>query len=164
MHIPFADTLSYRGRDFDLIDSPLEAYFDLIAARPQFLTSSQSLRGYTAQWTIEDGWLYLTGITACWPDATPVLIEHLFPYGGGRVFAAWYSGRLRGFRVAASPVALSAFERSPDIVISTHCGRLQTSSIVHRSRGRETRPACPMTAAANDARVMDLRTGVELAS
>ena len=76
------DTLSYREKTFDLIDQPLEAYFTLIQSRPKFMRSSDESRGYVAHWMIEDGWLYLNGISALWEDATPVNLKHLFPVAG----------------------------------------------------------------------------------
>jgi hypothetical protein len=155
MLLQHGDTLWYRDRAFDLMDEPLEAYFTLISSRPDFVRSSAASRGYVANWAVQDGWLYLTAISALWQDGTPVRLEHLFPFGGDQVFAAWYSGQLRAYRSDASPLSLSSIDRSPDLVINVHCGRLQASSMIHR-------PAAKLASrAVGGARVIDLKARAE---
>jgi hypothetical protein len=153
------DTLSYRDRSFELIDQPLEAYFALINSRPQFARSSEQSRGYVANWMIEDGWLYLTSIAALWEDATPVSLKHLFPVAGDKVFAAWLTGQLRGYRSDASPLSLSTMVRSPDLVMHVNCGRINGSSMVHRPAIKSQRPA---DVSPKPASVIDLKTGAEV--
>ncbi len=126
------DTLTHRGREFALIDQPLEAYFELIGSRPDF--DSGNGRGYAAHWTIEDGWLYLSTLTGRWAESEPLSMRHMFPFAGSKVYAAWLSGTLRGYRADRplptehSPVHM----RYPDIVLRIDNGRLDTASIVHR--------------------------------
>lgn len=126
------DTLTHRGREFEMIDQPLEAYFELIGSRPDF--DSANGRGYAAHWLIEDGWLYLAKLTGRWARSEPLSMHHMFPFAGTKVYAAWLSGPLRGYRTdrplptADSPVQM----RYPDIVLRIDNGRLDTASVVHR--------------------------------
>ena len=79
--------LSHRQREFQLLDEPLEHYFRLIGQRP--------CKGeISAEWEIEDGWLYLTRLTTLEAQDPPLTLDRLFPFAGRRVFAAWYSGEL----------------------------------------------------------------------
>ena len=58
------DALWYRDRAYSLIDAPLQAYFAMHGNRPELSGSSALPRGYSATWAIEDGWLYMTSLTA----------------------------------------------------------------------------------------------------
>lgn len=127
------DTLTHGGREFALIDQPLEAYFELIGSRPDF--DAGNGRGYAAHWIIEDGWLYLATLTGRWARSEPLSLRHMFPFVGSKVFAAWLTGSLRGYRTdrplptGASPVQM----RYPDIVLRIENGRLDSASVVHRA-------------------------------
>ena len=140
MHTGFhGDTLTHRGREFALIDQPLEAYFQLIGSRPDFHAGNG--RGYAAHWVIEDGWLYLARLTGRWAHSEPLSMRHMFPFAGSKVYAAWLSGSLRGYRTdrALPAESVPAQMRYPDIVLRVDNGRLDTASIVHRG----TAPARP---------------------
>lgn len=132
MNFQHADRLIYRERSYDLMDQPLEAYFDLIDSRPPFLRTNPSSRGYFAEWAIVDGWLYLTTIKALWEDATPVTIKQLFPLTGERVFAAWLTGPLRCYHIESSPIALNNVVRAPDLSLRVNCGRVDSGGAVPR--------------------------------
>jgi hypothetical protein len=121
------DLLSHRGREFQLLDQPLERYFSMIGQRP--------CEGeYTAKWEIEDGWLYLSGLGCVQKHEQPMSMESLFPFAGRRVFAAWYSGQIRGFRAdRATAQAWGQPNRYPDLVLNMNCGRIETISLVHSS-------------------------------
>ncbi|MFA7505819.1 MAG: hypothetical protein WCZ28_14055 [Burkholderiaceae bacterium] len=149
------DTLTHRGREFALIDQPLEAYFELIGSRPDFDVGNG--RGYAAHWIIEDGWLYLARLAGHWARSDPLSMYHMFPFAGTKVHAAWLCGILRGYRSdrplpeAPSPVQM----RYPDIVLRITDGRLDTASIVHRGAAPATTgmmPAPRMMSAAACAR------------
>ena len=131
-----AHALWYRNRAYSLIDAPLQAYFAIHGTRPELSGSSALPRGYSATWAIEDGWLYMTSLTARLADDSPLGLADLFPYGGAKVFAAWKSGSLRAYRSDASLVPSYSGQRSPDLVINLNCGRVLTSSMVHRPRLR----------------------------
>lgn len=130
------DALWYRDRAYSLIDAPLEDYFAMHGQRPELSGMSPLSRGYSATWAIEDGWLYLTSLSACLADGSPLGLSELFPYGGAKVFAAWKSGSLRAYRSDASLLPSYSGQRSPDLVINLNCGRVLTSSMVHRARLR----------------------------
>lgn len=131
MNVLRADTLAYREREFELLEQPLEVYFNLIGGRPGFLRGSEGARAYAANWLIEDGWLYLTGLAGLWNDAAPLSLRQLFPVGGRKVFAAWFTGALRGHGAGASPAAARA--GAPEVVLNVASGRVDASSIVHRT-------------------------------
>jgi hypothetical protein len=121
------DLLSHRTREFRLLDQPLERYFSMIGQRP-------CEGDYTARWEIEDGWLYLTDLGCVESHDKPMSMESLFPFAGRRVFAAWFSGQVRGFRTDRSDFQASAqVNRYPDLVLNLNCGRVETISLVHSS-------------------------------
>jgi hypothetical protein len=136
MNFQHADRIVYCERSYDLMDQPLEAYFDLIDSRPPFLRPNPNSRGYFADWAIVDGWLYLTSINALWEDATPVNLKQLFPLTGERVFAAWLTGPLRCYHVESSPIALNNVVRAPDLSMRINCGRMDTATGAHRPLAR----------------------------
>ena len=137
MHPHQGDVLKYRERSYEMADQPLEGYFRLINARPEFQRNADGQSGCAATWTIDDGWLFLVDIQGFWADGSPLAIADLFPFAGSRVFAAWWSGLLRGYRSDASLLTRASASRSPDILIQVDCGRIQSSSMVHRPSRRE---------------------------
>ncbi|HMN80035.1 MAG TPA: hypothetical protein PKA20_08905 [Burkholderiaceae bacterium] len=129
------DTLWYRDRAFELLEHPLESCFAIDGAvRPPFERLSHHSRGYVANWEVQDGWLFLTGLSACWDNGEPATLQQVFPNVGDKVFAAWYSGAIRGYRSDISPLSPRGAVRAPDLVINVHCGRINTASIVHHTR------------------------------
>lgn len=155
MQFQTADRLYYRDAEYDLLDQPLEAYFDLIDSHPPFLRMNPASRGYFAEWTVSDGWLYLSSITALWEDGTPATIKQLFPLTGDRVFAAWLSANLRCYRTDSSPVALQNVVRAPDMVLSVNCGRVNQGAAVQRPLPRPLERA---PGSARTAQIIDLHT------
>ncbi len=145
------DTLLHRERTFELIDQPLETYFDLIGQRPALCRGPG--RGYAAQWVVEDGWLFMASVAGRWDDEQPLSLDQLFPFGGSKVFAAWYSGTIRGYRRdrPLPRVDDPAQARYPDIVLTVASGRLGNASVVHRphfeSAERASSPATRRTGA-----------------
>ncbi len=131
------DLLTHRGREFQLLDQPLERYFNMIGQRP--------CEGeYSAQWEIEDGWLYLSGLGCVQKHEQPMSMESLFPFAGRRVFAAWYSGQIRGFRMdRAAALTWGQPNRYPDLVLNMNCGRIETISLVHSNDGAKPVSATP---------------------
>lgn len=137
------DTLSHRGREFALVDQPLEAYFELIGRRPAFDCAEG--RGYAAHWVIEDGWLYLAALSGHWAGAQPLSLRHLFPFADSKVFAAWLTGNLRGYR-SDRPLPATGSPSNmpyPDIVLRIETGRLDAASIVHREFPAARRALAP---------------------
>jgi hypothetical protein len=125
-----SDSLHYRERQFELADHPLEAYFELIGERPSLMNG----KPVSATWAIEDGWLYLTSLSATLRDGTVLNLGDLFPYAGEKVFAAWFTGTLKGFRddVQSKLISADSDKRYPDLVLSVGVGRIRQSSMVHR--------------------------------
>jgi hypothetical protein len=125
------DTLHYRERQFEMADHPLEAYFELLGERPPLMPG----KAIYANWTIEDGWLYLAKLSATSRDGHLLSMGDLFPYAGEKVFAAWYTGTLKGFREdgCSKLFAADKAKRYPDIVLSVGVGRIRQSSMVHRT-------------------------------
>lgn len=129
------DTLMQRDRLFEVVDQPLEQYFDLIGTRPAFEPTSTEGRGYAATWVIEDGWLFLSGLAARWSDDQALTMQHLFPFAGRKVFAAWYNGPVRAYRRDRPLPDLSDPERVryPDLMLSIEHGRIANSVLIDRS-------------------------------
>lgn len=132
--------LAHRGREFSLVDEPLERYFKLIGQRPCEGTCS-------AHWEIEDGWLYLTALSSDEPGDRPLSLERLFPFAGRRVFAAWYTGQIRGFRTDRQlPAGSELARRYPDLILNINCGRIETISLVHSGERQKAAPSVAATA------------------
>ena len=129
--IKTSDVLYYRDRQFDLLDHPLEGYFELIGEAPALDYS----KPITAAWAIEDGWLYLTELTATWANGRQLSLTDLFPYAGEKVFAAWYTGTLKATKdeAPAKMLSSSSAKRYPDLVLGVNVGRIRQSSMVHRT-------------------------------
>lgn len=131
------DTLEHRERRFELIDQPLELYFELIKSRPTFEPTIASARGYAAHWVIEEGWLFLAGMTARWSEDRALQMNDLFPFAGSKVFAAWYSGQIRGYRAEKGLPDMSEPQRVryPDLMLQVECGRMANTMIIDRRVG-----------------------------
>lgn len=134
------DTLQYREREFDLIDLPLESYFESVGTRPPYAGRTTDQRRYVGRWLIDDGWLFLADLQANDPVGRPLSLVQAFPNVGERVFAAWFSGTIRGYRGDPSPLAPRGNVRAPDLVVNVHCGRILSASVVHHARAVQ-RPA-----------------------
>ncbi len=130
----YGDTLLHRERTFELVDQPLEQYFELIGSRPELETAEADSREYTARWTIEDGWLYLVTMVARWNSDDELQVKDLFPFAGNKVFAAWYNGPIRAYRRDRSLPDLSSPEtaRYPDVTLEIQHGRVANSVLLHR--------------------------------
>lgn len=142
----YGDTLLHRERTFELVDQPLEQYFDLIGSRPTLGASDENKRAYAARWVIEDGWLFLMSMEAHWSNQTPLTVQDLFPFAGNKVFAAWYNGPVRAFRRDRGLPDLSAPEkvRYPDVTLQVEHGRIANTVLMHRPATRtvdERQPA-----------------------
>lgn len=90
------DTIYYRDRRCDLMATPLEAYFERGAPRPELDCSYSALwRGYIATWRLVDEQLFLVYLRPGMADAPKLTLGTVFPGQGRRVFASWFTGRLR---------------------------------------------------------------------
>lgn len=96
MTAQISESLYYQGENLRLCTNPLDSYFALGGARPDFADTSTALwRGYVGRWDIVDGRLYMVGLTATLTDGRPATLDTVFPGYGERVFAHWYTGTLR---------------------------------------------------------------------
>lgn len=96
MTAQIGDLLFYQGERLTMCNAPLGAYFRLGGAYPEFEPSSTALiRGYVATWELLDGRLYLIAIQGWLSDGADASLESVFPGYPERVFAHWYSGRIR---------------------------------------------------------------------
>lgn len=132
------DTLLHRERTFELVDQPLEQYFELIGSRPELGPCNRTERAYTARWLIEDGWLFLSTMQARWSCETPLNMQDLFPFAGTKVFAAWYNGPVRAYRRDRGLPDLSVPEkvRYPDVTLQVENGRIANTVLMHRPATR----------------------------
>ena len=90
------DVIYYQDRRRQLMATPLEAYFQQGAARPDIDGSFSALwRGYIATWRLDEGHLYLVHLKPGMADGAKFTVGTLFPGQGRRVFASWFTGRLR---------------------------------------------------------------------
>ncbi len=122
----YGDTLLHRERTFELLDQPLEQYFELIGTRPALETGFADAREYKARWMVEDGWLFLVAVNARWNSEEPLNLQHLFPFAGAKVFAAWYNGPVRAYRrdKPLPDMSMPDKVRYPDVTLQVEHGRI----------------------------------------
>jgi hypothetical protein len=96
MTAQIGERLCYEGREVSMCSEPLGDYFALLGTEPEFSVECTALwRGYVGTWDIQDGRLYLIGLNGRLKDGTEANVATLFPDFPERVFAHWYSGKLR---------------------------------------------------------------------
>ena len=87
------------GMQKTLCTEPLASFLVRLKRKPEFeRVGSMLWRNYVGSWEIKDGRLYLIGMEATLIEDNrrkPATLETLFPGYPDRVFAHWYSGRLR---------------------------------------------------------------------
>lgn len=90
------EKLHHEGQVLAMCGEPLADYFALAGTSPGFLVTCTALwRGYVGTWEIVDGRLYLIGLEAILGDGGKASLATLFPAFPDRVFAHWFSGRIR---------------------------------------------------------------------
>lgn len=95
MTVQIKEVIHYQGQSHRLLDQPLECYFELGGARPEFNVNCSALwRGYVGTWEINQNRLYLIGLRGTLKDGTQANLATVFPGYPERVFAHWYSGTL----------------------------------------------------------------------
>ena len=96
MTAQISEKLTYEGRQLSMCSEPLSDYFSLAGIRPGFESNCTALwRGYVGEWEILDGRMYLTRLSGTLEDGTEATLETFFPGFRERVFAHWFSGRVR---------------------------------------------------------------------
>jgi hypothetical protein len=90
------ERLLYQGQTLSMRANPLSQYFDMGGMKPRFECVCTALwRGYVGHWEILNDRLYLVELHATLADGTRASLATVFPDFPERVFAHWYSGRLR---------------------------------------------------------------------
>ena len=131
MTAQIGDLLIYQGERLTMCNAPLGVYFRLGGAYPEFEPSSTALiRGYVATWKLLDDRLYLIAIHGWLRDGAVASLESVFPGYPERVFAHWYSGRIRVPRGKLLKYVhagyASVYER--DLLLDFECGVLIDST------------------------------------
>ena len=90
------ERLYYKTKRYGMTAEPLYHYWALVGGRPKFQLRNTALwRGYIGSWRVTKGRLYLIGIDGGFEDGSELTLEALFPGYPERVFAHWFSGRVR---------------------------------------------------------------------
>jgi len=91
-----SERLLYQGEMRSMCAEPLGMYFALSGVKPDFQFTCTALwRGYIGSWEIIDDRLYLVELSGRLMGGTDANLETLFPGYPDRVFAHWYSGKVR---------------------------------------------------------------------
>jgi len=84
------------GETHAMCEEPLAEWYASTGRKPDFAPMHTACwRGYIGEWVLEDGRLFLIGLDGQLGDGRPATVEALFPGSGGRVFAEWFTGRVR---------------------------------------------------------------------
>ena len=96
MTAQISEQLRYKGENHSMCSEPLSMYFSLAEIEPNFEFNCTALwRGYVGTWEINDDRLYLVKLTGSLKDGTEVILATFFPDYPDRVFAHWFSGKIR---------------------------------------------------------------------
>ena len=88
--------LYYKTNRYGMTAEPLAYYWGLVGGRPKFQLRSTGLwRSYIGSWRVTKERLYLIGLEGGFEDGSELTLEALFPGYPERVFAHWFSGRVR---------------------------------------------------------------------
>jgi hypothetical protein len=94
------ETLVYNGETLSMCEEPFYQYLTLIGEdeSPFEATNSANWRGYIGSWEIQNDRLYLIGLRGALKAGGAGSTETFFPGFSDRVFAHWFSGRIRAPR------------------------------------------------------------------
>jgi hypothetical protein len=96
MTAQFSERLIFEGQQVALLSNPLNDYFALSGSDPGFESTSTALwRGYVGTWEILNDRLYLVELRGTLKSGDEASVASVFPEFSDRVFAHWFSGRLR---------------------------------------------------------------------
>jgi hypothetical protein len=96
MTAQYSEELIYRGEMIQMCSEPLAMYFVLAGVKPEFQFTCTALwRGYVGTWEVIDDRLYMTGLTGQLQDGTEANLATVFPNFTERVFAHWFSDKVR---------------------------------------------------------------------
>lgn len=90
------ETLIYEGQKHSMCAEPLAMYFQLMNMKVKFLAlNSACWRGYRGTWEVKDDRLYLVDFQGQINFGQTANLEMIFPGFPDRVFAHWFTGRVR---------------------------------------------------------------------
>jgi hypothetical protein len=96
MTAQIAERLIFEGQEHALLSNPLSEYFALGGERPDFQSTSTALwRGYVGTWEVVSDRLYMVAIKGWLESGQEASLETVFPGFPNRVFAHWFTGKLR---------------------------------------------------------------------
>ena len=96
MTAQIAEKFHYEGRELSMCSEPLSTFFALGGYQPNFESNCTALwRGYVGEWEVKENRLYMIGLNGVLEDGSEASLETVFPGFPDRVFAHWYSGRVR---------------------------------------------------------------------
>ena len=91
-----AEELHYKGECYPMCSNPLSIYFSLADIEPNLKRTTTALwRRYVGTWEIIDERLYLVGLRGKLMDGTKISVSTFFPDYPERVFAHWFSEKIR---------------------------------------------------------------------
>lgn len=91
-----SEVLFYEGEQVALLSNPLSDYFAQGGVNPGFVATSSALwRGYVGTWELVNDRLYLVGLDGTLESGEEASLASVFPGFNDRVFAHWFTGRLR---------------------------------------------------------------------
>lgn len=88
------ELLYYKGKRYNMIVEPLEAYYENKPPRPEEFVGycTANWRGYIGTWRIRYGQLYLSKLESF--EGVEFPLGRYFPDTGKRVLADWFTGEL----------------------------------------------------------------------
>ncbi len=96
MTAQIAECLFYEGTAHAMYATPLSSYLAEHADSPKFAQHCTALwRGYVGTWEIQNDRLYLIDLQGTLTDGTQVKLATIFPDEQGKIFASWFSGKIR---------------------------------------------------------------------
>jgi hypothetical protein len=91
-----SEFLLYQGEKHSMCTEVLEIYFVMADMEAPFVAPHSALwRGYVGTWEIKDERLYLIDLRGQLKNGQNGSLDDIFPGFADRVFAHWFTGRLR---------------------------------------------------------------------
>ncbi len=96
MTAQFSEILNIDGETHSMMSTPLGDFFELMGSTPTFESNCTALRrGYVGTWEITNDLLYLVRLSGTLTNGETATLESVFPGFPERVFAHWFSGKVR---------------------------------------------------------------------
>lgn len=96
MTAQIAEQIKIDGETLAMCTEPLADFFRLSGKKVAFAANCTALwRGYVGEWEIVADRLYLVGLSGTLRDGVDATLADIFPDFPCRVFAHWFSGRVR---------------------------------------------------------------------